>query len=65
MAKKEVARRYVEKFRDDPEKWEDLLEWTAYDMGCEVDSEQLANALEEWGSSSAIENRGEYALWHD
>lgn len=62
MAKKEVARRFVEKVRSDDEKLDELLKWVAYDWGCEMDSAELFTTVEEWGTSAAIEDRGEYAF---
>jgi hypothetical protein len=61
MARKEACKRYIEKYQYDAMKWSELSESMSHDKGEELDSDEVLGTLQEWASSTAVENRGGYA----
>ena len=61
MARKEACKRYIEKYQYDEMKWRELSESMSHDKGEEMDSDDILGTLNDWASSTAVENRGGYA----
>ena len=61
MAKQEACNRYIEKHQHDPVKWRELSESIAHDSGKDLGDDEIVGTLQELASSSAVENRGDYA----
>ena len=61
LAKQVVCQKFVERHRNDRDKWIELSEWIAYDHGVEIDAGDLPSSLQDLLTSSPIQTRGDYA----
>ncbi len=63
FVKSQAVTKYIAKYKDNEEHWQDMSHKISRDRGCDVDSDSIPSSIEAWAADASIQKRGIFVPW--